>query len=174
MKRFLIPLFLAMFCIIPKITYDDSWFCYMKYKKYYPWATPRRIQLIYMYGKRYRLEFDKVCALLNEESHGHSNAISSSYARGLMQILGKYHYKGRNYNDLFNDDINISIGTRVLKNYLSIAERRYGKDAYREVYRLYNAGPYSNRKNYKNWDYVDRILRHIRNTRKIKIKINII
>jgi soluble lytic murein transglycosylase-like protein len=95
-----------------------------------------------------------------------------------MQIMAIYHYKHGDPRDLNkDDDLNVSIGTGVLKEYIGYAKKIYGKKYLPETFRFYNAGPskpVKRRASYPNWDYVNRIIKNIKNTRKIRIKVSII
>lgn len=174
MKQFFIFMFLGIMFLFPTMTTDLNHTEYKRLRQYYFWITPKRVQIILYNCKKYNLEVDKVCGLINEESHGHSHAVSIASARGLMQIM-PFNYRGPTIH-LFNDSVNVAQGTRILKDYMGRARRIYGKNYLPETFRFYNAGPsrpHARRKTYKNWGYVRRILRNIRITRKIRNEIHV-
>lgn len=173
MRIIITSLFISIFFAFPAVTKDPLCIEFERLKKYYSKLTPKRLAIIMYYCEKNNINVDYFCGLINEESGWISTAVSKSNARGLSQIIGRYHYRGRNYDDLFDDNLNIKIGTRVLRDYTKIAKKRYGKKYLKESFRLYNAGPFSDRNIYKNWDYVYRILLNVKNTKKIKNIINI-
>ena len=98
--------------------------------------------LIQKYATEYDVPYDIVCAVIETESSFQSDAISSTGARGLMQInkitLTDLNQRlGTDYSmdDLFDPAINIRLGTF----YLSHLYKRFGN--YETVYAAYNAGP---------------------------------
>ena len=174
MKSFFISIFLALFFVFPSITTDNIHIEYNRLKQYYPKLTFTRMKIIYIYSNIHDLETDMVCGLINEESNWSSTALSKVYARGLMQVMAKYHYKNRNPNDLFEDELNISKGTKILRDNINFAKKLYGKNYLPESFRFYNAGtarPHERRKKYKNWDYVKEIIKNMENTKKLKYNI---
>ena len=174
-KQYFLLFFLLIFFAFPAIVTDAQCTEYARLKNYYTWMTPKRLGIILFYAHKHNIEVDKICGLIQEESWGNSTAISCTGARGLMQIMPKYHYSHGNPENLNRDDaLNISTGVRVLSKYMYAAKRLYGKNYHSETYRFYNAGPFSSRKNYQNWAYVNRILKNIKITRKIKFIVTIL
>jgi len=106
-------------------------------------TTTRDIEsLIAKYSSKYNVPYDVVYAVIETESSFRPDAVSSSDARGLMQItkitLTDINNRlGTNYtmNDLFDSEINVELGTF----YLSYLYQRFGN--YETVYAAYNAGP---------------------------------
>jgi soluble lytic murein transglycosylase-like protein len=147
----------------PALTYDPV-VEVSKYKPYYKWLTPRIFIAIYNNSKKFDLKIDYILGLIKEESHGSPSAISHSNARGLMQVIGKYHYKKGNVNDLHNIELNVYLGCKYFKQQLNST-----KGDLKEALRYYNAGPKSDRASYKNWNnYVYPIIKHSKYTSKLK------
>jgi soluble lytic murein transglycosylase len=91
---------------------------------------------------KYNIPYDVIYAVIETESSFRADAVSSTGARGLMQItkITLEELKGRlgthySMNDLFDPKINIRLGTF----YLSILYKRFGD--FETVYAAYNAGP---------------------------------
>jgi len=124
---------------------------YESMKYFYSWLTPEIYRNIKINCNRYRLNPKFVCSLIQYESNGNPYAISRSNARGLMQVMAKYHYRNRNPKDLFNVRINIKLGCRILRNYMNLA-----KGNLIITLKNYNSGPNSR---FYNWPYIRRILR---------------
>lgn len=155
MKNKLIIIFIDIFLIIfftfPTIIFSPFIY-YEPLKKHFTWLTSERFKIIYRNSNQFDIPIEKICAIIKYESGGKSNATSIVYARGLMQVM-HYHYNG-NLDDLYNDELNIFLGTKYYKKCLRLA-----KGNEKEALRFYNAGPSSNPKKYKNWDnYVKPIL----------------
>ena len=97
--------------------------------------------LILKYSAQYDLNSEFVASLINEESSFNKNAVSSSGALGLMQLLpstGEYIAsmlnEKFNIEDLFEPEINIKYGCFYL-NYLS---KKFSKES--TVLCAYNVG----------------------------------
>jgi soluble lytic murein transglycosylase-like protein len=165
----LILLFVAMmfdFMIVsPFLTWDHLLEA-NEYMKYYSWMTTEKFTAIYNAHKCYDVPIDEICAIINSESKGIPTAKSYVNARGLMQILPRYHYKNGNPDDLYKIQLNIMKGTEIWKECKQIANGNVKKAL---VY--YNAGPFCNVKKYKNWKYIFAIMSNELNTRILTNKI---
>ncbi len=156
-RNIAVLLFFCLSLAFPVKVYD-AFIEYDRLKKYYPKMRPSTFALIHEYSKLHNLTEDQVCAVITSESNWNPMAISVAYARGLMQIM-PCHYKG-NSNDLFNEELNIALGTEYFRWCLD-----YAKGDMRNALKFYNAGPYV--KQYTNWKYVNTIMNNNQNTKKL-------
>jgi len=107
--------------------------------RYYPL---RHTDIVNRYAEEYGLAPELVYALIHAESRFNENAVSSSGASGLMQIMETTAYwlapqvglDDFDYGQIFDPAINIRLGCY----YLSMLERRYGN--IEVALSAYNAG----------------------------------
>jgi soluble lytic murein transglycosylase-like protein len=86
-------------------------------------------------GAQHNIDVELLASIVKAESGGHSNAVSRTGARGLMQLMpGTAHELG--VNDAFKPDQNIAGGSTYLDSLLT----RY-KDNLAFALAAYNAGP---------------------------------
>jgi soluble lytic murein transglycosylase-like protein len=163
MKKYLITFFTTVFVMIstamPNIVYDPD----MEYGVihiYHRWLTPYVYQLIYSNSKDLGISAYEICGLIQEESNGDTKAISCANARGLMQVM-PFH-NGGNSTALHDESLNIYLGSKYYKWCL-----QYAHGNKKEALRFYNAGPASNRQNYRNWRYVNDIIAHAGTTKRM-------
>jgi soluble lytic murein transglycosylase-like protein len=131
-------------------TYMDL---YKKYEKQYPKLSRPIFECAYFANNRLGVPTYIILAVMNSESEFNTKAVSSSKARGLMQILAKYHYKRRNPKRLHKPWFNTILGTRILKDYMKLA-----KGNLLLALKHYNAGP---RGTYYNGPYINEIICNI-------------
>ena len=121
--------------------------------KQYKWLTYDLFCEIYFKSKKFKLDPFLVLAVINSESYcriyrptiSHMKfATSKSNARGLMQVIPHFHYKG-NPIDVYDISLNLILGMRYLKTCLLI------NSSIPEAIRMYNAGINSNKSLYNNW-----------------------
>src|SRR5271157_4230698 len=153
---YLIIIIYSLFLFFPIIIYDPD-IEYEVIRRYHTWLTPYVYQLIYFNSKEFGVSTSEICGLIKEESGGNPNAISVANARGLCQIIGKYHYNG-DANNLFDESLNIHLGIKILNDYLKMA-----KGDLKLALRYYNAGPYASY--YNNWGYINKIIYHSKTTK---------
>lgn len=151
---YLIIIFFSATLMFPGIAYDPSEIEFKVLQKRHRWLNRETHLLIYTASKKYNVPSTLICGLIAEESSGNPKAVSVANARGLCQIIGKYHYKGC-AQDLFQEDINIFLGVKIFSEYLRMA-----KGDKRLALRYYNAGPHA--PSYNNWGYVNRIIQHFK------------
>jgi soluble lytic murein transglycosylase-like protein len=160
LKAILTISFFYILLFLSQITYKQN-SPYYFYKDHYTWITVEIYTAVDEAHSVYDIPTSEICAIINSESEGHSRAISSVGARGLMQVLPKYHYKG-NPNDLYDIQLNIFKGTQIWKECKQTSKGNLIKAI---VY--YNAGPFCSLNRYKNWDYADEIIKNIMKTYKV-------
>lgn len=164
-KYFLILFFLILSTASPNVVFDpDIEFNVMR--KYHTWLTPYTYQLIYANARYNNLTTSKVCGIIKEESNGDPNAVSHAGAVGLMQIMPCHLYlNGLQGWSLTDESINIYLGCKYYRWCLD-----YARGNEREAIRFYNAGPASVRNNYRNWRYIDSIIKHGVATNSMQLK----
>lgn len=86
---------------------------FVRYKTYYAWLTYPVYEIVVLNSMKHKLPVPLVLALIDAESDGNTYAVSHCGARGLTQVMARYHYKG-NPRDLHDPRINIAVGTRYL------------------------------------------------------------
>lgn len=152
-------LFFSLTLLRPVFVYEPM-LDYYKMKDYYSWMNMSYFNAIYFHSWKIGIPIDDICAIIKEESNGRQYVVSWAGAIGLMQVM-PFHNKGDKIGltDIYT---NIYLGTKYYKWCLL-----YTKGNKREALRVYNAGPGGSRERYKNWAYVDRILKHIKNTKNI-------
>lgn len=135
-------------------SYDNDIFsCYKIVKRNYKKVNYDLFKNIYYRSISKKLNPLLICSLINAESNWNKNAVSCVNARGLMQVM-EFHYKG-NPKDLHRIDLNFQKGFNILK----FCKVKSKNDLF-ETLRRYNQGPNGNRKKYKNWKYVIKIMLH--------------
>lgn len=158
---YLCAFFFSLFLTLPKVAYDPI-IDFYRLKKQYSWLTPEIYYSLYQENLRYdNVSIDLGCALIQSESGDYcrnnvycmKNVVSYAGAHGLMQIMPVHHKGAR--SDLFNTQLNIYYGMGYLSKCITLA-----RGDKREALRFYNAGPASSRKKYKNWWYVNAILKN--------------
>lgn len=101
-----------------------------KYSAIKPW-----IPYILYYSKKYNVDPYFVASIMYQESRGNPNAVSSTGAIGLMQVMPSTAYKvcGYTQQDLFNPEKNIECGVKYIArlykmtgNYNYVAAKYYG------------------------------------------------
>jgi len=125
---------------------------FTQYKAQYPALTRPVFESVYDAANTNNVKTAVVLAVIEAESRFNPNARSYADARGLMQVMGKYWYHG-NANDLYRARTNVMIGTRVLRQYLDMADGNIIL-----ALQHYNAGPKST---YFNGPYIVRIMNHV-------------
>jgi len=159
----IIYILIAFFCLlnfsIPSSTVGNL-SMFDKYKIHYPWLTKEYFSIAKKESLAAKISVDEVLAIIQAESEGNRKAISHCGARGLMQIMAKYHYPKGNPKDLYCAKLNIKLGVAYYKYCKNLAKGN-------KVRALisYNAGPGCSTYKYKNWGYVYKILKHYKITR---------
>jgi soluble lytic murein transglycosylase-like protein len=136
---------------------------YYRLKSFYPWLSPKVYYHIKYETSKYnhpQVNIDKICAIIQYESGGYcknnlrkmTKVTSHAGAIGLMQIM-PFHHKGPK-KELKRVSLNIYYGVNYYSYCIKLA-----KGNEREALRFYNAGPHSSRNKYRNWHYVDSILK---------------
>lgn len=134
---------------------DDYETAYEACKKIHKWLTPSLWAHIYKYSNIHGISPGLTAALIWHESEGKAwakgpHVENQGRAYGLMQIMPKYHYQGKNKSELLNPKINIAIGTKILASFL-----RKEKGNLTKALKDYNSGPGST---YYNKPYIKGIL----------------
>lgn len=96
-------------------------------------------------------------AIIKVESHGNPLAVSKKGARGIMQVMPEHcAYFSLNDGDLFDAEINIMAGTRLLREELN----RFGNEY--DALRAYNCGS-PKAKKHKNCgaQYAEKVMREL-------------
>ena len=119
------------------------------YSLKYPWLTEEIYQICVTESARNELPLGLVLAVIDAESSGRPWAVSKAGARGMMQVMGKYWYRGP-AEDLHDPALNIRIGCRVLAHYLARARGELPR-----ALKYYNAGPNGR---VWNWKYINQIM----------------
>lgn len=122
------------------------------YAAEYNWMDPEIYQAIEFNAEKYDLNPGLIAALIQRESQGDPRAVSCAGAIGLMQVMPDH--LPDNPDLLFDINVNISKGCWYLKRAKDIS-----KGNLRECLRMYNQGIRGDRENYRNWNYVEDILR---------------
>lgn len=97
-------------------------------------AKPPYWRIIRKWSEKHGVDPHLVVAVIKVESGFNPRATSYAGAKGLMQIMPKYHY----CKDYFNPEENIKVGTKLLAGYikeegdLKLALRRYNS-GYRKL-----------------------------------------
>ncbi len=103
-------------------------------------ATPSVPELITQAGAQHHIDADLLASVIRAESGFHSNAVSRTGARGLMQLMpGTAHQLG--VNDAFQPDQNISGGTTYLDQLLDRYDPNNDTHGLALALAAYNAGP---------------------------------
>jgi soluble lytic murein transglycosylase-like protein len=152
----LILLFIAKPAFAPNLSkYDYA-------RAYYPWMNKQYYTVITHIAKINNISRAEIFAIIHAESEGNTKAVSRCKARGLMQIMAKYHYKGKNPKDLFKPKLNITIGAKYYKWC-----KTFSKGNMKRALIAYNAGPNCKIQRYKNWGYVNKIMKCYNDTHNI-------
>ncbi len=103
-------------------------------------ATPNVPELITAAGAQHHIDADLLASVIRAESGFHSNAVSRTGARGLMQLMpGTAHQLG--VNDAFQPDQNIAGGTTYLDQLLDRYDPNNDTHGLALALAAYNAGP---------------------------------
>jgi hypothetical protein len=98
---------------------------YYRYHDQYKWLTRSVYAIAAEQSRHNRIPVQLTLAVIDAESGGDHTAFNKrSHARGLMQVLARFHYQNKNPHDLLNPRINIEVGTR----YLAECRARAGND----------------------------------------------
>lgn len=128
---------------------------YKELQSQYEWLNLRFFYYVYFKSLTHKLDPRYVCSIIHSESYDRKYrrtlrqmqyAVSTAGARGFMQVIPKYHYKGPAWH-VHDLHINLSLGMKYLKFCIKKAEGDLIEAA-----RMYNAGTNSCRKRYNNWD----------------------
>lgn len=99
-------------------------------------------KLIEYYAKKHKIQLNLAKALVKVESNFNPNATSNKNAKGLTQVVYKWHYKRCNLvkeSQLFNPSTNLDCGLSYLRQlYLS-------SGSISDALAKYNAGTYGHR-----------------------------
>lgn len=135
--RFILSLFLLLFTVnahseIPELEftpyrdyrleqYVQSWIV-----ENYPKATTPALAAviakeILAHSQRLEIDVDYIIAVIAVESGFRPHARSVSNARGLMQVVPRWHREKIRNRDLFDPRVAIDVGTSVLREYLDKA-----------------------------------------------------
>ncbi len=125
---------------------------YSAARKKYKWLKPELYKTIWDSSKKHNVPVNLILSLIQSESNGKQKALGkvcnvtlirkgkrvkeNHRAFGFMQVMD-FHYKGNN-SDLYNPEINIDLGTKILAR----AYHRRNRDL-RETLKDYNSGPAS-------------------------------
>lgn len=142
-----------LFPINLEYNYKKISFYYKIVKMNYDKVNYELFENIYIRSKNKKLDPLLICSLINAESNWNKNAVSCVNARGLMQVM-EFHHKG-NPKELHEINLNFQKGFNILK----FCKVKSKNDLF-ETLRRYNQGPNGNRKKYKNWKYVMKIMLH--------------
>lgn len=120
-------------------TYLDT---YQRLKKQYDKLEFELFEIIWWKGKQYGVRPGIICAFIDAESNWKRTARSYAGARGLMQVM-PYWWDGPS-RDLYKANINVYMGTKILRYYLDKANGNLLLAAkyYNAGYNPYFNGPY--------------------------------
>ena len=79
------------------------------------------VQWVYDNAKLTDVDPVTFCALIMHESRFNPNALSSEGAKGLAQVLPKYHYAELAKRSPYNPQVSIEVGMRIYKEFLDQA-----------------------------------------------------
>jgi soluble lytic murein transglycosylase-like protein len=167
LKLLFVAIIFDLCLVVPTIAWDHLLES-DKYFKHYRWMTTEKFTAIYNAHLYHGVSMDEICAIIQSESDGVPTAKSCVGARGLMQIMPQYHYKG-NPDDLYNVQLNVMIGTKIWKDFKALA-----KNDMKLAIIYYNGGPAYPVHRYSNWKYLNKIIANNYNTRQSKNKIIIV
>lgn len=146
MKKLILLICLSFFtishidlCYAYKVQRD-----YYKLKMKYVWLHPKLYETIKMESAKNKLPVALVCAIIQNESRGKERALSKKGAMGLMQVMPFHLEKEESIYVLYNPEINIKKGCKILKTYLTRANNNLI-----EGLKNYNSGPNSKYYNIK-------------------------
>mgnify|MGYP003604639448 CR=1 FL=1 len=108
-----------------------------------PTTAQRVSPLIIQHSEKYQIDPLLMAALIRQESTYRSNAVSSSGAVGLTQVLPRYWQKICG-DQLFDENINIHCGSYILGQYFQSAQN------WKKALAYYNVGPTGYESSWKN------------------------
>lgn len=76
------------------------------------------VALVYKHALAHDVDPSILFSIISVESTYNKNAISPKGARGLMQVMKRYHRDKINNRNIMDPDVNIEVGTRIYKEYL--------------------------------------------------------
>lgn len=152
---FLIPIIMFFHCNTDQTVQIEKEFYKLQQK--YTWLDFSTYRIILQNSIRYTIEPAYVCAVIQYESGDYCannlpdmiKVISWAGARGIMQVMP---FHSDTPDELLTAKGCIKKGCWYLSKCL-----KKGKGNIREAARMYNAGLFNIRSNYKNWAYVNRI-----------------
>jgi Transglycosylase SLT domain len=105
-----------------------------------PNAVESFMPIIKRVAKKYDVDPDIIASIIQAESFGYTYAIGNDGEMGLMQLDPNKHPKEfkANYYEIFNPEVNIDLGTSILKDYLVEFHGNYKK-----AVEAYNSGEHS-------------------------------
>jgi len=169
-KYYLTIFFFSLSLMSPVFVYDPM-IDYYKYREHYSWMKPSYFIAIYNASKVHNVSVDEICAVIQSESEGDPTAISIANARGLMQVIGKHHYRG-DPRDLYDPALNVYLGTKYFREC-----KMFAKGNMVRALMAYNAGPGCKPENYPKIlkeKYINVIIKNSEITRKLPNKHYII
>jgi soluble lytic murein transglycosylase-like protein len=144
----LLHLFVPSFAGTSRADYYRLRFLYQRMQMFYPWLNESLFRIIHAESHTAGVDYRVVCAIIDAESHGVRDAVSTSGAIGYMQVM-PFNYRGDPRN-LFISRINIRAGIRVFKVYYMLARGQLVI-----ALKNYNSGPNSD---FFNVPYIARVV----------------